>query len=213
MAERKPQDVWKALVDEAREDDEIDATIREVEQMSAAEKAEALREAGIDPQAVSRTMEDLLAKHAERPAPEPAVPVRAVDRGSGPKARLAGAPSPWTRRRLLLAAAMLALVVVAFLAMGGGALIARFRTDEIGPDNERDPRRRPSPQQIAAQTREQALAACNAERFTECEQKLDAARQLDPAGEDDPRVRAARQDIDDFKHPERKKPTKGPGVP
>lgn len=49
--------------------------------------------------------------------------------------------------------------------------------------------------QRAATLREEALDACDARRWEECGRKLDEAKDLDPAGEDEPRVVAARKAI------------------
>jgi hypothetical protein len=53
-----------------------------------------------------------------------------------------------------------------------------------------------SPAQVrAAALRGEAYAACDTKRWTECTGKLDEAATLDPAGESDPRVVAARKAV------------------
>ena len=46
---------------------------------------------------------------------------------------------------------------------------------------------------FAERLRIEGLAACRAGRWTECEERLDAAREVDPASDKDPRVVAARR--------------------
>jgi hypothetical protein len=46
---------------------------------------------------------------------------------------------------------------------------------------------------MAEELRERAFAACDAQRWDECLQGLDAARDRDPSGEQDARVREYRQ--------------------
>ncbi len=61
--------------------------------------------------------------------------------------------------------------------------------DAIGPE---PPSTTRTPHEQAARLREEALAACDAHDFAVCTVKLDDARTLDPAGESEPRVVAAR---------------------
>jgi len=49
--------------------------------------------------------------------------------------------------------------------------------------------------QHALELRREALGACQEARWLECQQGLDAARKLDPEGEERPEVRAAREKI------------------
>ena len=51
----------------------------------------------------------------------------------------------------------------------------------------------PTPREVAGKLREDAFAACRAERWADCEGKLDDAKRLDPAGEDDKGVRESRR--------------------
>jgi hypothetical protein len=69
---------------------------------------------------------------------------------------------------------------------------SRRGPDAIGPE---PPSSTPTPHEQAARLREEALAACGAHDFTACTVKLDDARTLDPAGESEPRVVAARAAI------------------
>jgi hypothetical protein len=47
----------------------------------------------------------------------------------------------------------------------------------------------------AAELRSEAYAACDAHRWRECGEKLDQAKEIDPEGESDPRVVAARKAV------------------
>jgi hypothetical protein len=51
----------------------------------------------------------------------------------------------------------------------------------------------PSPAQRAAHLRKVGIAECDARRWRTCVEALDAARDIDPAGESNPRVQAARR--------------------
>jgi hypothetical protein len=54
----------------------------------------------------------------------------------------------------------------------------------------------PPPPHSARALREEALEACDQARWDACKAKLDEARELDPAGEEDPRVQKARRAIE-----------------
>jgi hypothetical protein len=64
------------------------------------------------------------------------------------------------------------------------------------PPNEQLPRV-PAPEQRAADMRKLAFEKCEARAWQECLDELDAAKQLDPAGDSDPRVRDARKAAQD----------------
>ncbi len=53
----------------------------------------------------------------------------------------------------------------------------------------------------AAQTRADATAACAQSEWKRCEEKLDAARAIDPAGESDPRILRLRETIREAARP------------
>jgi hypothetical protein len=64
----------------------------------------------------------------------------------------------------------------------GGGLLSRYVSPRIGPQ-----------QPASAQTlREQAFDACRSNRWRACLDLLDLARPLDPQGDADPAVQAAR---------------------
>jgi hypothetical protein len=133
------------------------------------------------------TAEELMAlaeKRARRDAP---------GRAPAP-AEVASAPVVRRPRPGAIAAA------VALGALGVAALVNRDAIvayvkggEAIGPDHAVM-----SPAQVrAAALRGEAFAACDAKRWAECTGKLDEATALDPAGESDPRVVAARKAVSD----------------
>lgn len=101
-------------------------------------------------------------------------------------------PPPRSRPPTLwIAGAMLALGTGTLLVTQGSGLVARFKggPDDVGPGRPEMP---PGSAQQATTLREQAFTACDAQLWTACADKLDEARRLDPAGEGQPRVTAAR---------------------
>ena len=132
------------------------------------------------------TVEDLMARAARRASTSARPPAP-----SGPLLK-----APANRRRVRpLAASLIAFVVVVVcvgLAIERDAIVAWWNGDRghIAPD--RGPWPEPPPDRRAAQLRQQALAACEDRAWDLCRQGLDAARALDPAGEEDPRVTRAR---------------------
>jgi hypothetical protein len=129
------------------------------------------------------------------PPDEPAPPVsgktaeRIVVSGTVDKRR--PAPPPRRMGTWLLVAATVALA--AWRHDDVFAWLAPPRRD-IGPD--RPPvDESPLPKERAAELRRTALAQCDAMSWFACVAGLDSARELDPAGDADPRVQAARQRI------------------
>jgi hypothetical protein len=57
-----------------------------------------------------------------------------------------------------------------------------------------------SPAKRAAELRREALAACDAQRYRECQERLDDARALDPDGEQSPEVKARRHMLEGVPH-------------
>jgi hypothetical protein len=72
--------------------------------------------------------------------------------------------------------------------------VAQHRPDEVGGVEP------VTPQGVAEKIRDEALDACEHGRWGACEEKLNAARALDPAGESAPRVLAARRSVYDAQH-------------
>jgi hypothetical protein len=107
--------------------------------------------------------------------------------------RLATTAAPVKRPRPVAIVAAVALGALGVAALANrGAIEAYLRGGEaIGPDTTWTAQRK------AWAIRAEALAACDARRWVACTQKLDEAMQLDPAGESDPRVLAARRELAD----------------
>jgi len=95
------------------------------------------------------------------------------------------------------------VAIAALLVLGGGvvvalmnsaAIVAYLKGEPIRPDLPwTPPSATPTPEQRAAALRREAFDACEAERWDECGRKLQEAKALDPAGDVDERVTAARK--------------------
>jgi hypothetical protein len=153
------------------------ATDDEVERMMDA--------AGVEVKSVP-TADELIAladRHAREQAPAPAPPPRSRARRMSP----------------------VAIAAVLVLGAGGivtllnsAAIVAYLKGEPIGPDRPwSPPSATATPQELAAAMRADAFAACDAQKWGECTRKLDEARRIDPAGEADPRVTAARKAVTD----------------
>ncbi len=92
-----------------------------------------------------------------------------------------------------------------FVAVGGLAFVKReaivaylFHDEPNHPDDKSAPRHEelsPQTRAAAAAVREQARTACAGDQIDLCESRLDEARGLDPAGDDNPDVALLRQKI------------------
>lgn len=105
--------------------------------------------------------------------------------------RQAVAPKKAAPKKPVSGVVWVAGAVVAAAAAAGVAMEIGPRPGPgaIGPE---PPSSLPAPRELAARLRREALAACNARDFAACTAKLDEAKGLDPAGESEPRVVAAR---------------------
>jgi hypothetical protein len=182
---RDPLDDWRALEDMAAEAemDRILATDRET-------RREALRKEGVDPDEARRVGDDILAK-----AKSGRAVVRSISE-AGPRRR---APSPATWGILLAAAAALLLV----FAWNQRVIVAWFTHDRTpAPSPAPSEERAPAPSMLAraADLRQQAFAACDADRWLDCVERLDEAAKLDPPGDEAPRVLLTRQAVYDRLH-------------
>ena len=84
----------------------------------------------------------------------------------------------------------LALLVVMLLALGPAQV---GMPQDAGPDaGTQDALRKATPPQEAAELRKVGLDACRVHDWSECLERLDAAAAIDPAGDDEPAVQAAR---------------------
>jgi hypothetical protein len=151
-----------------------DEELARLEKLSEKELEDELRAAGID--RVPST-EELMARAAARAArsaakqPTPAKP---------PEAAPATVTAlPVRQRRSVWAIGLLAAALsITLIVMSTGG---------VGTPHH----------ESAAELREQAYTACGAHDWRKCETKLDDARTIDPKGENEPRVIAARKAIHD----------------
>jgi hypothetical protein len=98
----------------------------------------------------------------------------------------------WIAVGVVSAAAVLAILLG---TIGRGAIEAWLVPAPSGvpsPVPTRGPAPGPAPLEVAAELRNEAFIACGVHNLYVCQRGLDEAQALDPAGEDDPRVRAAR---------------------
>jgi hypothetical protein len=111
------------------------------------------------------------------------------------------------RATVLLAAAA---VILVFVYAYRREITAFFSPgpSEIGPDNEHYDMRSPE-QKKAEEIRRVAFAACEREGWALCREQLDRARMLDPAGEEDAKVKGWRERLQ--KVPEEADGGKGKG--
>jgi hypothetical protein len=136
-----------------------------VASLSEAELDRELQEKGFDPKALRERGAALAEKLRAASAAPPA----------------AQAPA----KRTLPARARWAALAAATMAALGAAVAIPTAVTVVGKG-------RP---EHALELRRDALAACQEARWLECRQGLDAARKLDPASEDLPEVKAAREKI------------------
>jgi hypothetical protein len=154
--------------------------------------------AGVEVKTVP-TAEELMARAESRAAVENRTAVPVAQRA--PSEKRAG-----RRMNPLPIAATVALGALGIIALANrGAIVAHLRGEPIQPEPE-EPATGPSnasttPAQRAASLRGAAFAACDAHRWDECAQKLDAAAVLDPAGESDPHVASTRRAIAEASRP------------
>jgi hypothetical protein len=146
--------------------------------------------------------EDLLKRVEQRAAAGSAVgtPAASADAASGAltSAAVRGIPGPHPvarderlgsgrrTRLLLLLAAALALGVVAIVWSRPPPIVTRPPPGggEIQPEGQR-----------AERLRDDAVLRCEAREWDACRDKLDEAKRIDPAGENEPRVMSARKAI------------------
>lgn len=114
------------------------------------------------------------------------------------------------RRTIWLAAAAAIAAAACLVAVTEGpAIVAWMRGPEkIGPDNVHPTPPEPSPHEIAEKKRDDAEKAIGAGLYGMCITLLDEAKQIDPAGDDEPRVQLLRAKVknDTTYRPENPKP-------
>ncbi len=185
MTKPTPQQVWQGLLDEA-----FEAEFASLEAMTDAQIEAELAGAGFDVAEerakAERFLDDLT---AAQPAPVQAV-------APGPPVELA------PRRRRPRTTLFLLAAATTAAAAGGLAYSALHHPTPPSPSPEPSPAPSPSapappppsPELVAAaELRQKAIAACDAEQWTTCLADLDQARALDPAGDDAPDVKAMRE--------------------
>jgi hypothetical protein len=153
-----------------------------LEALSEADIDRELREAGIEPDEAVNLVQRAVEQAGEKKERE----------AETERPRVARVPASTPKKRWS-AGAMATMSAVA-LAAGVLLVVSVRRPDGVArgrPDSE------PTTQERAAKLREEAYAACAKRVWTACESKLDEARRLDPAGESDPRVIAARKGVHD----------------
>lgn len=171
-AERRlpPNEVWDTVMKMVREDE-----ARRLEGLSDEELEREIASMGRDPKAErakggALAQQILEAKDGKTPAAVTALP------SARPRAMRF-----W-------------LVVAAFLAIVTGALVERreiiawIKGNPAGIESDRSPPPTQTPEERAERVRDEAEKACHLEQWGLCNDKLDEARRLDPAG--DPQARA-----------------------
>jgi hypothetical protein len=184
---RTPAQIWKEIVDDARDDEEIER----LASLSDAALDEELAAAGLDP-AKERAEAEAVVAELERGV----VARRAKQMEAEARVRSLRPPS---RRRPL--AFWLAAAAVGAMAAGGlvYALTHPGAPPTVPPvppvPSSAPTEAPPSPQLIAAsELRKRAFAECAASRWDACLARFDDARRLDPAGDSAPEVQAARDE-------------------
>jgi hypothetical protein len=187
----KPPVTWKTISRVADDANAADAAeVDALSSMSDAEIDARLAAAGLSPDDAAKLVDDALATPAKHAGP--VLVSGAVDRPRRPPR-----PSRWPAFALAAAA-----VILGLLFWKRDEVVALFspRLEPIGPDREGPPRG-PTPAALeqARLLRVQAVADCADQFWSDCEEKLDRASKLDPAGDTAPEVQALRKDIADAK--------------
>jgi hypothetical protein len=104
-----------------------------------------------------------------------------------------------------------ATFLLALMALAGAGVVAYLRRphiEPIGPDKDWVPR--PPPSEVAGKLRDEAIGACDEHLWGLCRDKLDEAKTIDPAGENEARVQSARKRIAWALDPDAKPPEDKP---
>ena len=177
-----PHEAWDAL-EKMAVDDEVERVLALSDEALDAE----LEKGSANPARVRQRGEDLGRRLAQE--------------RDASRRRASAAPSraPWVA---WLVAASLGGATVTVVATNYGAIMARFRPVPIGPDDGGSLPRRTPDQELAAQLRSRAYSDCTLEWFVACRQKLDQARDLNPAGEASSDVMELRKTLAEHEKPE-----------
>ncbi len=179
---RTDAEVWEAL-------EKITAEVGELERIDALSDDELdgeLRAAGIDPAEAANLGQDIVVRP---PLQAPGPPSQAPR----PPKKTARSPRKvhWIAWGAVAAAAVLVVGVLA------------TRPENVAsppPDESASDAGLATKLQAAARLRDDAFGSCAHGVWTVCEHRLDAARTLDPAGEQDEKVLAARRAVYDAQH-------------
>ena len=182
---KPPPVTWRTIsrvADDAGGDAEVDA-------LAAASDADIdarLAAAGLSPDDAARLVDAALATPGK-----PAGPVTVPGRVDRPRRPLR--PALWPAFALAVAAVVLGLL---FWKRTGIVAFFSPRPEPIGPDRE-GPARGPTPGQLeqARFLRGQAAGDCADQFWPDCQEKLDRAARLDPAGDTAPDVAALRKQL------------------
>jgi hypothetical protein len=187
---RPKREIWNDAVDEAGE-----RAIEAAASVSVAQAEKELAAAGFDVAAERAKVEAFLDDLA-RPDAQPVVaveqdaPADAVE--PDPPPALPVLPLEPARRRPR--PLVMWLAAAATLAVGGSAIayvaLHPSAPEAIGPAPDESAS---ADLAAAADLRQQALAACNAQRWIACQADLDKAKALDPGGDRKPEIKALRQ--------------------
>jgi hypothetical protein len=185
-----PGEIWKQIVKDARDDEEIE----KLAAMTGPELDEELADAGFDVEEVradaNALREKLERSVAERKAKEAAarVPVRST-RPQPVRPASRRVPGVVWFVAATVGAAAAGGLVYALAHPGGSQVPAPPAPPSSAPAHE------PAPEDLVAASglRRRAFADCASQRWTECLAGLDGARKLDPAGDRGPEVQMTRQ--------------------
>jgi hypothetical protein len=196
MTTRTALELWERLVEEAGEE-----LIERAASVSVAQAEKELRDAGFDVAAERAEGEAFLAD-LERPAE--------VERPKEKPVSQTRARAVRPERRRPSGVVVIAAVTAAAAAAGGLIYAATHEHSEpqqpappAPPTSTANPTSTAVEDLVAAAKarRDEAFSACTQGLYSRCADLLDQARQLDPAGESDPRVVQARAAIAASRHP------------
>lgn len=201
-----PRDPWDLVEDLLAEQE-----AERLEKLSPEQLLEEMKKAGVEPGRVDSLVDRALGA-AERQAP-PAPAAEAPAKPAEPPREAAKVVSLQKARERRGRTTMWAL----FAAAAGVAAVVYTNRETVVAWFEPSPTPTPTvpmpmsaptgpaPEQLAlAKTlRQQAFDQCSRQYYSECEELLDKARALDPAGEKDDLVHWMRASIDRSRHPER----------
>jgi hypothetical protein len=200
---RTPEEILAAVEDPSL-DEALDAEMERVLAMTPEQRHAELAAAGFDVKELHAEA-DVWAEKMKHTAVED----RKKDLVTEARAKSLR-PPPRRRPAAVLLAATLGAATVGGAALAyvhWGAAPSPVTAPSAPPSTPTAPTPPPSALPVAARAakyRERALAACQGHMWQPCLEDLDRARELDPAGESDPAVQAARQEAERWLTPEEK---------